>query len=99
MTKTRSYFGATGQERELRGLLNRVIAIHESMAVGQAATVKLSRDTLRVLNVFKRKGGKLDEVLLDWLEEHDPQAFIEELHRRTRNAQGIPWRDACKNLG
>lgn len=59
------------------------------MAVGETVTVKLPRETYRVLNAFRKKGGKLDEILLDWMEDNDPQAFIEELDRRRKSQSTV----------
>lgn len=56
------------------------------MAADPITSISIHSSTLRMLQPFKRGDMTWDDVILDFLEEHVPHEFIEEMVRKSETS-------------
>ncbi len=61
-------------------------------------TVPVKAETLGRLKSYKMGGASYDEVLNDLMDDHPPQAFLNEHLRRLQEEESVPWSDVKARL-
>lgn len=59
------------------------------MATDPITSISIHASTLRMLQPFKRGDMTWDDVILDFLEEHVPREFIEEVVRKSETSTRV----------
>ena len=59
-------------------------------------SISVHSSTLKMLQPFKKGDMTWDDVLVDFIEEHVPEAFVKEMIRQAEKGPGIPWRQVME---